>query len=213
MASFWITAGNTKFDRKRMRLKKLSYPLAYYSPATAFGWNTPIVLPSEYSQLGLGVELAVSIKTKLANADKEKAEQAIDEYFCCTGLSNYWHLSRIHKPTPRDKGVCEYYSRWNDSANTLFKLNALSLHQTGGLVCQMESEHGEKLVVNYETDHSASEILSFLSKFTTLFPGTIICLGQAGRLKIPKLKAVQYLITIAQLNFTATAHVQLPEVD
>ena len=211
MNYYWITAGNTDFDRKRMHLQELPYPLIYYSPATAFRHNAPLILPHEHFQVELGVELAVSINKQLFQTNEAEAGQAIAECFCCAGISNYYHLEKIHQPTPRDKGVCEYYSRWWDSANILFKLPPSSAEEMNGLECLVESDNGNKLTFLHLPLHSPDKILSFLSSFTPLFSGTTICLGQGGRIKIAASESSNHRIAIPQLDFKTEVTVILPD--
>lgn len=201
MNYFWVTVGNTPFERKRFGLEELPYPLACYAPSTAFSHGEErIILPSERSGTEIGFELAVKTDRRLFQADKSGIESAVGRYYLCAGLSNNIHLDKIYAPTIRDKGVCEYYSRWNDNANCLIELPECRWEDL--LDSQIRVEAHDEMVLKLEYLHNPVKILSFLSSFTPLFSNTFICLGQLGRL--PVQEKATYTIKLKTLDFEKT---------
>lgn len=182
MKHLWITVGNSDFDRKRLNLANLPYPLASYAPATAISkGNDNVVLPKNRYKCEIGVELAFKVKHDLFRVDDDIIKESIDGYYLCISLSDYFHLKSIMRPNSRDIGVCEYYSRWNDRSNCLVRLRNFDWKK-------IQAENKKPVKVNnvlFEAFHytqSPHKIAKFLSSFTRLYKDTIICLGQVGRL-------------------------------
>jgi hypothetical protein len=196
--------GNSAFDRKRLNLKKLPYPLASYAPATAllFDIDKPVLL-SRKNQLKIGFEIAFKVNDDLFMIDEEKVRECIREYYLCMSFYDESHLKKIRQPTERDVGVCEYYARWNDGSNLMFKLHSITASDVKNP--KIDVLFGSKTYCfENHYQHQMEEITSFLASFTKIYKQTFITMGLIGQIDLSDSNSTKLTATIKSEKHTIT---------
>ena len=184
---FWIQFGNDKQGSSVER----PYPRFLNTPATALAKSPhPIQLPQNHGTISLGVELACVIKELASDITVEQAEDVILGYTSMLVVRDSSFSDQIIEPASmQERYLPEVYARWADGFNILAEeLTQLPTGDTENCVSQLVVE-GVGSIQSNTSDyiHSAAKIISFISKYISLFPGDVIALGQIGKLlDLPK---------------------------
>jgi hypothetical protein len=190
---FWITVGNSDFDRKRLGLQRLQYPLVSYAPATALRLDIhgEAHLPNKNGNK-MGIELAFRVDKDLFMVDKDKVSESIQDHYLCVSFYDRSHLHNIENPTERDVGVCEYYARWNDGANLMRKLEAINSSDVGKPIIEVQLG-GETYCFEDRYLHTPRDITSFLASFTPVNKMSYITMGLIGQVDLPDANSIELI--------------------
>lgn len=204
---FWILFGNDKHDSFIER----PYPRFLNTPATALATSPHhIQLPQHFGTISMGVELTCVIKTLASNLTVEQAEDAILGYTMMAVLRDSSFADQIIEPASmQERHLPDVYARWADGFNMVAtSLNSLPTEKTTACAANLVIEDVGSIQSNTSNYiQSAPEIIAFISRYITLFPGDVIALGQIGsRLELPKnpsnLSGYAEIEGIARVEFT-----------
>ena len=179
---FWILFGNDKNDSFVER----PYPRFLNTPTTALAKSPHhIQLPSHIGTLTLGVELACVIKEVATAVTIEQAEDVILGFTTMVVVRDSSFADHIIDPASlQERNLPEVYARWGDGFNIIAEeLTQFSAADAANYATNLVVEKiGEVQANTSDYVHSAPEVVSFISKYISLFPGDVIALGQIGTL-------------------------------
>lgn len=187
---FWRIYGNYSQAESLEDLKLRPYPRFLNGPASALAASSwQIELPPRATQITAGPELAFVVSQVTSQVSVEQAEAHILGYVAMVGLYDQSFRDAIIQPmTLEDKGMHAVYGRWADGFNVVSTLpTALTADQARNRTMTLDFPGWGRIESN--TDEyclGAPQVLSFISRFITLFPGDVITLGRtAAQLQLP----------------------------
>ena len=166
------------------------YPWAYIRPYTSLvGHNQTAIIPKTCTSFRSAVELGVVIGKVVKNANEQEAYESILGYTCVNDMiSNHWK-DFVLKENPTEKPsfleylVASYYGRCTDTFGPVGPYivtkeevgdpyNLMMYARLSGVLRDRSYSNG--MIIGIE------QTISWLSKFMTLEPGTIIHMGTMG---------------------------------
>ena len=179
--NLWLLEGNFKETERVEGVPARPYPLAFRCPPTALSTEGESIKLEPFARtISCCCELAVVVDRSAHRIDEATAADHIRGYRVMISLRDSSHLDRLALPTARDKGVCEYYGRWNDGFNCLSQV-FLPHSEAGDLYNRAVrldiTDIGQVTANTTSLVLRAPGVLSFLSQFLTLQSGDIIALG------------------------------------
>lgn len=174
---------NYETDRKLQKRPKLVYPhvMARFSD-TLVGHGASILLPKVTREFDFEGELAVIIGRKGRYISRERALDYVAGYTCFNdfGARDFVCHSRLFtagKNFPASAGI----GPW------IVTPDEFSYPSAAGLEVRLNGEPFQSGRVN-DLTHPVDELISYISSFTTLWPGDVIATGSpdgAGHTRIP----------------------------
>jgi 2-keto-4-pentenoate hydratase/2-oxohepta-3-ene-1,7-dioic acid hydratase in catechol pathway len=174
--TLWLQFGGTEAVRKALGIPLLPYPLSYCVPRSSWEVEKSAILVLECTKrYGLCIDLVAEINDEIKNIGKRKAEESIEGFRWCIGLSDESFIREISFSSRRDEGACLYYGRFPNGYNVLSRKIA---GEWGSLPKRIiVSENGEGFPVELNLTHSFEATVRFLASFTTLNPGDMVSVG------------------------------------
>ncbi|MCC7449301.1 MAG: fumarylacetoacetate hydrolase family protein [Anaerolineae bacterium] len=183
---FWVTFGNYRSAESTEGLRPRPYPRFLNSPASALAASGHTVyLPPRAATLTFGCELACVIGRVASDVSVEDVPDYILGYCALAAVRDSSFADVVIEPaTPQERDVPKVYARWADGFNVISPTpTAFKPDQVAGRACQLVIDgFGEVAGTTDEYVFSTSEVLAFISRYITLFPGDVITLGRAASL-------------------------------
>ena len=192
---FWTVTGNYSAAEKAENLRPRPYPRFHNAPASALAvGGHAIRLPPRARNLSFSCELACVVGRVATRVPPTEAADYILGYSVMAVARDSSFLDIIAEPSgEQERSLPRVYSRWPDGFNVILPaLNPCPPASVRSWPCSVEipgfgrasGNTGEYLL-------SGADILSFISRFITLFPGDVIALGRMAEvLTIPHDRAV-----------------------
>jgi 2-keto-4-pentenoate hydratase/2-oxohepta-3-ene-1,7-dioic acid hydratase in catechol pathway len=179
-AAIFCIGLNYKEHAKELNLKPPENPVLFMkNPASIIGSHEPIIIPASCAdpfQIDYEIELAVIIGKTAKNVPKEKALDYILGYTVANDVSaRTWQIKNSGGQWSRGKSFdtfCPMGPVFAPSSD-ISDPDKLALRCTLNGEIMQESNTSDMIF-------SISELIEFLSKDTTLVPGTIILTGTPG---------------------------------
>ena len=147
-------------------------------------------LPPRANDLEISVELAVVLKKLATKVDEKNIDEYVLGYSPLITITDSSFGDILTGPTTnQERGLPLVYGRWADNFNIMLeKPVAATWEEICGKSMHLSVEGmGEADANTDEYFSSIGETVSFVTKFTTMFPGDVITLGHTkNRICIPK---------------------------
>lgn len=184
---FWITFANYRQAESQAGIAPRHYPRFLNAPATALAQNGHrIHLPQRARTLTLGCELAFVIGKCATQVSEEDAAEFILGYTAMAVIHDSSFADLVVEPaSEQERHLPQVYARWEDGFNVAGAL--VSMQDMSGRTCTI-SVAGIGSTQGSTDEHlfAAPQLLAFISRYITLFPGDVITLGRlADLLTIP----------------------------
>lgn len=183
----WILFGNYADAHSKEALPKRPYPRFLGAPASALASSGhQINIPKRAGNISFSCELACVIKQLMARASEEEAENAILGYLPLAVLSDASFADDIIEPaSPQERHLPTVYARWADGFNLVGQPQPIKDWRNRRCIIHLNGI-GE---ISANTDDyllSAAQVIAYMTRYITLFPGDVITLGSLGqRINLP----------------------------
>jgi 2-keto-4-pentenoate hydratase/2-oxohepta-3-ene-1,7-dioic acid hydratase in catechol pathway len=181
---FWTLFGSDSGAEARENLVRRPYPRFLAAPATALSASgSHVQMPDGAGSLSVGCELACVIGTIASHLTVEQAEQAILGYMPMAGIRDWsLHESIVEPASLQERHLPTVYARWPDGFNVAGAPVALESSAWRGRRCIVHVD-GYDDVETHTDDYlfAAAQVISYMTRYITLFPGDVIALGPLGR--------------------------------
>lgn len=181
---FWTLFGNDRDAETREGLVKRLYPRFLAAPAAALAASgTKIHIPARAGSLALGCELACVVRTISCRLTIEEAHEAILGFIPMAVLRDSSFRDQIVEPASmQERHLPAVYSRWADAFNVAGAPTRIGADEWRGRKCTVHLD-GYGDVVTNTADYlmSAAQVLAYITRYITLFPGDVLALGPLGR--------------------------------
>jgi 2-keto-4-pentenoate hydratase/2-oxohepta-3-ene-1,7-dioic acid hydratase in catechol pathway len=181
---FWVCFGNTP----QAGLTPRPYPRFLNAPNTALAAaNTVVTIPPRAGTLSLSCEIACVIGRLTSRVNEAEAEASILGYTVLAALHDSSFADAVIEPaTPQERHLPAVYARWADGFNVV----GTTLHPAADLrdsVCVAGFDGvGEVRQRSADYQMSAPQVIAFISRYITLYPGDVVTLGSlAEHLVLP----------------------------
>jgi 2-keto-4-pentenoate hydratase/2-oxohepta-3-ene-1,7-dioic acid hydratase in catechol pathway len=175
---FFVTFANTSDSGLTPR----PYPRFLNAPNTALAASGATVpIPARACSLALGVELACVIGRVTSRVSEDEAADAILGYTALAALHDSSFADMVTEPaTPQERTLPQVYARWADGFNVLGSLAAsaddlMQRAMTAGI-----DGVGEVSASTADYAMNATQIVAFIARYITLYPGDVVTLGSVG---------------------------------
>jgi 2-keto-4-pentenoate hydratase/2-oxohepta-3-ene-1,7-dioic acid hydratase in catechol pathway len=187
---FWTLFGNSRILAAREGLRERPYPRFLNAPAAALApQGSTVLLPPRARTLTLGCELACVVGRVARRVSADEAAAYILGYVPLAVIHDSSFADAVIEPsTPQEHAIPAVYGRWGDGANVIGTLPVpLAAEAVAGRACTIGLDGwGEATGNTAEYLHPAPEVLAYLSRQITLFPGDVITLGPLdGQITVP----------------------------
>ena len=198
---FWTLYGNYQDVKKCEGLEISSYPRMLNTPVSSLGAaNMEVEIPPRATTLHIGIELACVLKKLTFRAGSKDADDFVLGYTPLISISDDSFADLLSKPaTAQEAALPQVYGRWADNFNVILdrpvKLAPNDIYQRK-MALEVEG-FGKARGCTSEYVLSVSDVLRFVSRYTTLFPGDVITLGRiAARVTAPAHALINEGVTI-----------------
>ena len=197
---FWTLFGNSRVLAAREGLHERPYPRFLNAPSTALALDgSAILLPPRARTLTLGCELAFVVGRLARRVSADEATGYILGYVSLAVIHDSSFADAVIEPsTPQEHGLPAVYGRWGDGANVIgARPLPLAAEAIAGRACTIGLDGwGEASGNTDEYLRLALDVLVYISRQITLFPGDVITLGPLdGQITIPAEAALPAGIT------------------
>jgi hypothetical protein len=177
MRTLWIQFGNTAAAAARFAVPKLDYPLSFNLPPVAWKLEpASLTVPAPAASGELHLDLVAELARELAPDGPNPDFSWISGYRLCLGIFDASFLRWAPTPSVRDRGVCDYYARWNEGANAVGPLWDLPWKKAKGAQLSLDLQ-GSNQLVPADPDLHPLQMLEFFRPFNRLIPGDLLSLG------------------------------------
>lgn len=187
---YWTTYGNYKDVKKCEGREISSYPRMLNTPISSLSTqNAEVEIPPRATTIDIGIELGCVLKKVACRVDAKNADDYILGYTPLISISDQSFADVLVQPaTPQENALPIVYGRWADKFNTVLEKPAMS--DTKDIYNQKMtlevSGFGEVQGSTNEYVLNFAQILEFMTRYITMFPGDIITLGRiASRITVP----------------------------
>lgn len=179
----WTAFGNYAAASSLQRLVSRPYPRFLCGPASSLATDGHrILLPERARALKLGCELACVIGEIITGTDVESAQRAILGYLVMATIHDESFAADVLEPaSTQERELPQVYARWGDGY-TVVSVKPVTLgggDSWRGRDCRFALPgYGEVTSSTDEYLFSAAEIIAYISRYITLFPGDVVTLGR-----------------------------------
>ncbi len=183
---FWTVFGNYHDVERVEGLKVSGTPRVLNCPASALtNSGSTVVIPARANDLHIGVELAFVVNRVAHGVSLEDAADYILGYLPMAALRDSSFADIIQQPaSPQEQNLPVVYARWADGFNVVGGPPLpLSADETRGRTMRLTLEGVGEIECNSdEYVLTAPQVLAFLTKWITVFPGDVITLGRTAEM-------------------------------
>lgn len=184
---FWAVFGNRRDDA----LPERPYPRFLNTPASALAPDGhTVALPSRATDLRVACELACVVKRLASRVDEQATGDFILGYCVLAAVYDSSFADTVIEPaTPQERHLPAVYARWADGSNVIstpVALSAPAVASLEGVIDVEDAGHATGTTAVYR--HSAPQVLAYISRYITLFPGDVITLGPLAEIALLKLE-------------------------
>ena len=188
---YWTIWKNYKGVTEKEGIHTLKTPRFLCAPASALGTTgAEVELPPRANDLEISVELAVVLKKLATKVDEKNIDEYVLGYSPLITITDSSFGDILTGPTTnQERGLPLVYGRWADNFNIMLeKPVAATWEEICGRSMHLSVEGMGEADANTDEYYSnIGETVSFITKFTTMFPGDVITLGHTkNRICIPK---------------------------
>jgi len=192
---YWTLYANYRDCQAVEGIAVSPFPRVLNTPASSLGPSgSEVEVPPRATTLDIGIEFAAVIGRIVCGIGEKDAAGAIAGYTALISLSDRSFADAILEPaTPQERSLPVVYGRWADGFNVVSATPApQDPSALMGRPMRLEVEDFEGVsgsTGEYVLDFT--KVLSFLSRYVTLFPGDVVTLGRiAARVAVPAHVAV-----------------------
>lgn len=198
----WLTFGNYADADQQENMKKRPYPRFLCAPASILdNQNNKIIIPQSAGNIWLGCELAFVISKIASRVTLDDEDSFILGYVPLLSIFDTSFEDVVIEPASmQERYVPQVYGRWRDASNIVGKIQMLDDVDT--LSCRISADGIGTIEANTsEYILSASQVLAYISRYITLFPGDLVTLGRLSkRLELPIQSNVEVQLEIEKLG-------------
>jgi 2-keto-4-pentenoate hydratase/2-oxohepta-3-ene-1,7-dioic acid hydratase in catechol pathway len=180
---FWLLLGNYELCELAEGMPRRPFPRFWNSPGAALADCPAVVnLPPRARSLRVGVELAFVVSRVASRVPVAEAADHILGYVALAAVSDQSFRAELCQPwTPQERGLPEIYGRWPDGFNVVSKPVSCDWSDVRGRMMELEVDGlGSAGGNTHEYALSPPEVLEFITRYITLFPGDVVTLGRIG---------------------------------
>ena len=181
---FWTVFANYATAEVQEGIVRRPYPRFLGAPATALAANGHAIrIPGRARRLSFSCELACVVGRIASRLTPEEAEKAILGFAPMAVVRDSSFNDAIIEPaSPQERHLPGVYARWADGFNVIGKLTRLDGDDWRERCCLIHVD-GLGEIETSISDYlmAASEILAYITRYITLFPGDVLTLGPLGR--------------------------------
>jgi 2-keto-4-pentenoate hydratase/2-oxohepta-3-ene-1,7-dioic acid hydratase in catechol pathway len=180
---FWMVFGNDAQAESREGLLPRPYPRFLGAPASALAASGHrIAIPARARTLTVTCELACVIKRVASQLSVDEAHDAILGYLPLAALRDSSFADQVVEPaSAQERHLPAVYARWPDGFNVTGPLQTLTGDGWRGRRCTAHVD-GFGTVETHTGDYlfAAAEVIAYITRYITLFPGDVLALGTLG---------------------------------
>lgn len=181
---FWTVFANYAAAEAQEGLTRRPYPRFLGAPATALAASGHAVrIPGRAKTLSFSCELACVIGRIISRATPEQTQEAILGFAPMAVVRDSSFKDAVIEPASlQERHLPSVYARWADGFNIVGRLVPLADEAWRNRRCLIEVD-GLGRVETSTADYllAASEVLAYITRYITLFPGDVLTLGPLGR--------------------------------
>lgn len=202
---FWTVFGNYVAAERVEGLVRRPYPRFLAAPNTALAQDGATVqIPARARTLTVGCELACVIGRIASRLTAEDATAAILGFAPLAVIRDSSFKDAVIEPaSPQERYLPAVYARWADGFNVIGSLTPLSSDAWRDRSCTVVVD-GVGAVETNTSDYlfSAAQVIAYITRYITLFPGDVLALGPLGReLTLPdRVQRGSHLSGYAEIN-------------
>lgn len=189
---FWTVFANDAAAEEREGLVRRPYPRFLGAPATALASSGHTVrVPARARMLSFGCELACVVGRIASQLSPEEAGKAILGFAPMAVVRDSSFKDAIIEPASlQERHLPSVYARWADGFNIIGALMRLDDGEWRNRRCLIDVD-GLGAVETNTADYLmiASEVLAYITRYITVFPGDVLTLGPLGRELIAPVEA------------------------
>lgn len=179
----WTVYGNYQTAEVAQGLAPRPYPRFLCGPASSLAVDGHrILLPGRARSLKLGVELACVVGEIVSRADATEAEGAIAGYLVMAVVHDESFATDVVEPaSAQERELPQVYARWGDGYTVVSaQPRTLPAGETWrGRECRLTVPGiGEVRGTTDDYQLGAAEVIAYISRYITLFPGDVVTLGR-----------------------------------
>jgi len=210
--NFWMLFGNYKLVAEKENIVLADVLRFLNTPNSALSASPAVIsLPARTTTLHLGIELALVIKKVAHAVTRENGDEFILGYMPMLSVSDQSFRDIVREPaTEQERALPVAYARWADGFNVVPTApTKLASSKVSGLKMRLTVDGiGEISGSTDEYVAMAPDVLEYITRYITFFPGDVVTLGRVSeRLTLPAEKVVSGLRgkasidTLGQIEF------------
>ncbi len=179
----WTAYGNYRAAGEVQGLAARPYPRFLCGPASSLAASGHrVLLPARAKSLKLGVELACVVGEIVNRADAAAAESAIAGYLVMAVVHDESFAADVVEPaSAQERELPQVYARWGDGYTVVSAqpVNVPAGESWRGRGCYLRLPgFGEVSGTTDEYQFGAGDVIAYVSRYITLFPGDVVTLGR-----------------------------------
>ncbi|MEO1664883.1 MAG: fumarylacetoacetate hydrolase family protein [Chloroflexota bacterium] len=174
----WLVFGNYENANEQEAIKHRPYPRFLCAPNTVVSTNTSLKLPQGASSVSIGCELAFVVGQLATAVSEANAPEYILGYAPMLAVYDGSLEDSIVEPASmQEMYLPRVYGRWHDGFNIIGDIEPVPYPNNA--VCRLSLDGGGSAEGSTgEYIQTAPQVLAYISKHITLFPGDVITLGR-----------------------------------
>lgn len=180
----WTLFGNDREAEMREGFAPRPYPRFLAAPNTALASSgARVLIPARAHDLTISCELGCVVGRIASQLSVQEAEAAILGYLPLAVVRDSSFADAVVEPASmQERHLPAVYARWADGFNIAGAPQALAGDAWRGRRCTIQIEGYEAVQASSdEYLFSAGQVLAYITRYITLFPGDVIALGPLNR--------------------------------
>lgn len=183
----WLLFGNYAAAGTQEGMKPRPYPRFLCAPNSVLAANNAqVVIPESAGTIRLGCELAFVVSRIARRVRREDAADYILGHLPLLSVYDTVFEDNVIEPASmQERNLPKVYGRWHDGFNIVGR--PVTGGDTASATCTVALDDlGSITASTAEYLHAAPDVLAYITRYITLFPGDVITLGRlAARLEVP----------------------------
>lgn len=182
---FWTVYGNYRDIETYEGLAESTYPRMLNTPVSSLAVSGhKVEIPPRATTLDIGVELAAVICRVACRVEAHEAERYLLGLVPMISVSDRSFADSLTEPaTPQEAGLPVVYGRWADGFNIVSpEPSRLTPETTKNAIMRVRVGDGHEAVGSVvEYVHGFGQVIAFITRYVTLFPGDVVTLGRIAQ--------------------------------
>ncbi|MGO3191252.1 MAG: fumarylacetoacetate hydrolase family protein [Microbacterium sp.] len=190
-------------------LEALPTPRFLLAPGASVAAAGEVTVPARATDLVLSVELAAVVGRVTGGAANEGFDRdALLGFAPMIALADQSFAQAVVEPARSgERGAPAMYARWADGFNVLGPISSGRRWRERAMVLTADGARAETSTSGYT--RAPEDVLAAIAAMTTLFPGDVVTLGAAARIRIPRDRWADGLDASAEIEGLGSVRIRL----